>query len=64
MKPIWKDGKLGVELHKPEVSVLERCREIGQQLAAMHQAAGAPLVAAINAVLEPAPPADGIDIEA
>lgn len=51
MKPILRDGKLAIELHKPEVSLLERARDIGRQLEALHQATGAPLVAAIDAVL-------------
>lgn len=51
MKPLFIDGKLTVELHKPERSILERAREIGKALAIMHQETGAPLVEAINAIL-------------
>lgn len=51
MKPIWKDGKLAVELHKPEVIVLYKARDIGRSLEALHQETGAALVAAINAIL-------------
>lgn len=53
MKPHYKDGKLTVELHKPDVSVLERARAIGQALAAMNQETGAGLVAAVDAILKP-----------
>ena len=51
MKPLWKDKQLQVELHKPEVSLLEKARELGQALTALHQETGAPLVAAIDAIL-------------
>lgn len=51
MKPIWKDGKLTVELHKPEVVTLQKARELGNTMTAMHQEAGAALVAAIDAIL-------------
>jgi hypothetical protein len=47
-----------VELHKPDVAALEKARDIGRALEALHQASGAPLVAAINAILEPAPAPD------
>lgn len=52
MKPLFKDGILSVELHKPEISILERAKAIGEALEAMHQEKGAPLVAAIVAILE------------
>ncbi len=54
MKPVFEDGKLTVELHKPEVAILERARAIGQALEAMHQESGAPLVAACDAILKTA----------
>lgn len=52
MKPLFIDGKLTVELHKPERAVLERAKAIGEALEAMHQSEGAPLVAAIRSILE------------
>jgi hypothetical protein len=52
MKPLFEDGKLTVELHKPERATLERAKAIGQALEALHQETGAPLVAAIQAILE------------
>jgi hypothetical protein len=52
MKPLFTDGKLSVELHKPERAVLERAKAIGEALEAMHQEQGAPLVAACVAILE------------
>jgi hypothetical protein len=54
VKPKFSDGVLSVELHKPEVAILERARAIGQALEAMHQESGAPLVAACDAILKPA----------
>ena len=51
MKPIWKDGKLTVELHKPDVAVLEKARELGRALEAMQQATGSALVDAIDPIL-------------
>lgn len=53
MKPIWKDNELRVELHKPEIAVLKKAREIGQALQAMHQSQGETMVTAINAILAP-----------
>lgn len=58
MKPIWKDGKLTVELHKPDEDVLRKALTIGEALDAMNQATGAPLVAAVNAILFPKQPND------
>ena len=52
MKPVFSDGKLSVELHKPEISILEKARDLGSALEAMHQECGAPLVAACDAVLK------------
>ena len=51
MKPLWKNGKLVVELHKPELILLRRAKDLGRQLNAMHQETGAPLVDAINVIL-------------
>ena len=51
MKPVWKSGKLTVELHKPDVAVLEKALAIGQALWAMNQASGTLLVEAIVAIL-------------
>lgn len=53
MKPLWKDGKLVVELHKPDVAILEKARAIGKALTAMNQGTGEPLVEAIDAIVEP-----------
>lgn len=52
MKPLFKDGILSVELHKPEISVLERAKAIGQALVMLHQPEGAELVKAVDAILE------------
>ena len=51
MKPIWKNGKLTVELHKPDVAVLENAKAIGEALAAMQQEFGEPLADAVDAIL-------------
>lgn len=51
MKPVFEDGILSVELHKPERATLEKARDLGKALEAMHQETGAPLVAAIDAIL-------------
>ena len=53
MKPHWKDGKLFVELHKPDIAILEKAKQIGEALEAMNQVTGAPLVQAITAILDP-----------
>ena len=53
MKPIWKNGKLTVELHKPDESILRRARELGEALTAMNQDTGKPLVEAVDAILGP-----------
>lgn len=50
MKPIWKDGKLSVELHRPDEQVLCKALAIGKALVAMNQETGQPLVDAINAI--------------
>ena len=55
MKPIWKNGRLTVELHKPDIKTLEKAREIGRALEAMNQDAGTPLVSALDEILETAP---------
>lgn len=52
MKPIWKNKQLTVELHKPERAILEKARDLGEQLLALHQPDGAPLVDAIDAILQ------------
>lgn len=51
MKPVWKDGALKVELHKPDRAILDKARDIGNTMTAMHQEAGKALVAAIDAIL-------------
>lgn len=51
MKPVFEGGKLTVELHKPERTLLARAREIGEALTALHQETGAPLVDAIDKIL-------------
>ena len=56
MKPIWKDGKLTVELHKPDKTILLKARAIGQALEAMNQDPGKPLVDAIDDILGDTPP--------
>jgi len=48
MKPIWRDGKLTVELHKPDEAALLKARDIGAALVAMHQDSGQPIVDAID----------------
>ena len=53
MKPIWKDGTLTVELHKPDVAVLEKALALGEALEAMNQSTGPPLVEAVAAILKP-----------
>ena len=53
MKPIWKNGKLVVELHKPDVAILTKAMTIGAALTAMQQPTGPPLVEAVAAILEP-----------
>ena len=51
MKPIWRDGKLLVELHKPDIAALEKARSIGYALIAMNQENGQALVSATEAIL-------------
>jgi hypothetical protein len=61
MKPLWKDGKFSVELHKPDVKELEKARGIGEALLQMNQLVGQPLVDAVDAILAamgPPPPKD------
>ena len=53
MKPIYENGELRVELHKPDVAVLEKAWDIAQALIAMGQPTGAPLVAALADILQP-----------
>ena len=52
MKPILKDGVLRVELNVHERLALEKARDIGTLLESMHQDTGAPLVAAVEAILK------------
>ena len=52
MKPILKDGKLVVELHKPDVALLKRARELGLLLSLVDEGIGGPLVETINATLD------------
>jgi hypothetical protein len=56
MRPIWEDGKLTVELHVPDKTVLIKAREIGKALVAMNQAKGIGLVDAVDSILCPLPP--------
>ena len=53
MRPLWKDGKLTVELHKPDVAILAKAMAIGAALTAMAQETGPPLVDAVAAILKP-----------
>jgi len=53
MSTIWKDGKLTVELHVADVRALEKAKHIGEALREMHQPGGAPLVEAIDGILDP-----------
>ena len=53
MKPIYENGELRVELHKPDRAVLEKAWDIAQGLTAMQQATGPPLVAALADILQP-----------
>jgi len=52
MRPLWKDGKLTVELHKPDRVILVKAREIGEALRAMNQERGTPLIEAVDAILK------------
>ena len=40
-----------MELHKPEVALLEKARDLGEALTALHQPTGTDLVDAINVIL-------------
>ena len=51
MKPHFKDGKLTVELHRPDVVILSKALAIGSALTVMAQDTGPPLVDAITAIL-------------
>ena len=51
MKPIWKNKRLTVELHKPDEQVLRKAQAIGEALMAMNQDTGQALVDAIRAIL-------------
>ena len=53
MKPHFRNGKLTVELHKPDEAVLRRARELGEAFTAMNQDTGKPLIEAVDAILEP-----------
>ena len=53
MKPIWKNEKLTVELHVPEITALKKTRNIGKALVAMNQPNGQMLVDAVDAILTP-----------
>ena len=55
MRPLWKDGKLTVELHKPDVAILAKALAIGAALTAMAQETGPPLVEAVAAILNTDP---------
>ena len=52
MKPILKDGKLVVTLHKVERTQLLSVIHIGRMLVALHQDEGATLIEAADAVLK------------
>ena len=51
MKPVLREGKLSVELHKPDIAVLEKALDIGHMLESLHRKNGTQLIAAIDAVL-------------
>jgi len=51
MKPIWRNGTLTVELHKPDEQALRKALAIGEALTAMNQDTGEALVSAIQAIL-------------
>jgi hypothetical protein len=51
MKPVLINGKLSVELNKPEVGTLTKAREIGLMLTELHQPTGSAIVDAINRTL-------------
>ena len=53
MRPIWRDNRLLVELHKPDEAMLRRARELGEALTAMNQDTGKPLVDAVDEILKP-----------
>lgn len=53
MKPHFKNGRLTVELHKPDEALLRKARELGEALTAMNQPTGQPLVEAVDAILGP-----------
>ena len=53
MRPIWRDSRLTVELHKPDETLLRKARELGEALTAMNQDTGKPLVEAVDAILGP-----------
>jgi hypothetical protein len=52
MKPHFRNGKLTVQLHRPDEAVLRRARELGEAFSAMNQDTGKPLVDAVDAILE------------
>ena len=52
MKPTLIDDELVIELHKPDVAVLERARKIGKTLVKLHQPEGEELVVVLDLVLE------------
>jgi|GEM_PF-6290300 len=52
MRSVWKDGKLTLELHRADKTILQKAHAIGLVLAAMHQEAGQSLVDAVNAILK------------
>ena len=53
MRPIWRENRLTVELHKPDETLLRKARELGEALTAMNQDTGKPLVEAVDAILGP-----------
>jgi len=71
MKPVLKDGKLLVELHKPDITFLRRVRDFGRTLAVMREDLGVLLVEDASTILQECgvetiePPAEAAtDIEA
>ena len=53
MRPIWRENRLTVELHKPDETLLRKARELGEALTAMNQDTGKLLVDAVDAILGP-----------
>ena len=52
MKPTLIDDELVIELHKPDVTILENARKIGKTLVKLHQPEGEELVIVLDLVLD------------